>query len=94
MLDQAEEIGPGVGERAANVILGEALQLPEHRLSHVAQVTVQVLLREIIDHTRQDVAEVKEPRFQALLETTAEVLEGLETAFRHYSERKEPAWKH
>ena len=55
---------------------------------------IREMLRKIIDHARQDVAQVKEPRFQALLETTAEVLEGLETAFRHYSERKEPAWKH
>jgi hypothetical protein len=51
------------------------------------------MLRELIDHTRRDVEQVKEPRFQALLETTAEVLGGLETAFKHYSERKEPAWK-
>jgi hypothetical protein len=54
---------------------------------------LQQLLRELIEHTRRDVMQVKEPRFQALLETTAEVLSGLETAFRHYSERKEPAWK-
>ena len=48
---------------------------------------------ELIEHARRDVNQVKEPRFQALLETTAEVLGGLETAFKHYSERKEPAWK-
>jgi hypothetical protein len=33
VLDQAEEIGPGVDERAANLILGEPFELPEHRLS-------------------------------------------------------------
>jgi hypothetical protein len=54
----------------------------------------QKILRELIDHARRDVDQVKEPRFQALLETTAEVLGGLETAFKHYSERKEPVWKH
>ena len=54
---------------------------------------IQKLLRELIEHARRDVNQVKEPRFQALLETTAEVLGGLETAFKHYSERKEPAWK-
>jgi hypothetical protein len=53
---------------------------------------IRVMLREVMDHMRQDVAQVTDPRFQALLETTAEVLNGLETAFRHYSERKEPAW--
>jgi len=54
---------------------------------------IQRMLRELIDHTRLDVEKVNEPRFQALLETSAEVLGGLETAFKHYSERKEPAWK-
>ena len=54
---------------------------------------IQKLLRELIEHARRDVNQVKEPRFQALLETTAEVLGGLKTAFKHYSERKEPAWK-
>jgi hypothetical protein len=53
VLDQAEEIGPGGGQRAASVILGEPFQLPEHRLAHVAQVTVQVLFREIIDHGKR-----------------------------------------
>jgi hypothetical protein len=55
---------------------------------------IQAMLRELINHTRHDVAQVKEPRFQALLETTAEVLSGLEIAFQHYNEQKEPAWKH
>ena len=50
VLDQAEEIGPGRGQRATSVILADSFELPEHRLSHVAQVTVQVLLRELIDH--------------------------------------------
>ena len=54
---------------------------------------IQRMLHEVMDHARQDVEKVKEPRFQALLETTAEVLGGLETAFRHYSEGKERAWK-
>lgn len=46
-----------------------------------------------MEHARQDIGKVKEPRFQALLETTAEVLLGLETAFRHYGEEKEKAWR-
>jgi hypothetical protein len=56
--------------------------------------TITPKTSKLIDHARRDVDQVKEPRFQALLETTAEVLGGLETAFKHYSERKEPAWKH
>jgi hypothetical protein len=54
---------------------------------------VQHMLDELIAHSRQDIEQVKEPRFQALLETTAEVLTGLRTAFRDYSEGKETAWR-
>ena len=54
---------------------------------------IQELLKDLIDYTRQDLDKVKEPRFQALLETTAEVLTGLQTAFSHYSQGKEKAWK-
>ena len=38
---------------------------------------LQAGLTELIDHARQDIDRVAEPRFQALLETTAEVLKGL-----------------
>jgi hypothetical protein len=55
---------------------------------------IQNMLDELITHSRQDIEQVKEPRFQALLETTAEVLNGLKTAFRDYSEGKEKVWKH
>ena len=58
MLDQAEEIGPGRSQRAANVVFGEPFQLPDHRLSHIAQVAVQVLLREVIHHGYESVTDV------------------------------------
>jgi len=51
------------------------------------------MLQDLIDHTRQDIERVEEPRFQALLETTAEVLIGLQTAFTDYREGKEKAWR-
>jgi hypothetical protein len=54
---------------------------------------IQKMLEDLVTHTRQDLDQVSEPRFQALLETTAEVLIGLRTAFRDYSEGKEKAWK-
>lgn len=50
-------------------------------------------LREMIDHLRSDAEKVDEPRFQALCETSAEVLEGLEKAFGDYERRNEPAWR-
>ena len=50
-------------------------------------------LDELILHVRADIGRVTEPRFQALLETTAEVLTGLKTAYQHYGEKHEPAWR-
>jgi hypothetical protein len=55
---------------------------------------IQKQLRELIDHAKQDIDRVTEPRFQALLETTAEVLGGLRTAFEHYERGTEKAWRH
>ena len=54
---------------------------------------IQRMLTEVIDHLRQDTKVVAEPRFGALLETSAEVLTGLKTAFAHYDQGKERAWK-
>jgi len=47
----------------------------------------------LIEHMRADVTRVREPRFQALLETSAEVLGGVRTAFQHYGEGHEPAFR-
>jgi hypothetical protein len=49
-------------------------------------------LDELIQHAREDIDRVSEPRFQALLETTAEVLTGHRTAYQHYGEKHERAW--
>ncbi len=54
---------------------------------------IQRMLQDVIAHARQDLDAVQEPRFQALLETAAEVLTGLRAAFAHYREGKETAWK-
>lgn len=53
---------------------------------------LQDQLTELIDHLRADVNRVSEPRFQALLETGAEVLSGLRLAFIHYDQNAERAW--
>ena len=44
-------------------------------------------------YTREDVERVQEPRFQALLETTAEVLTGLKKAYQDYDKKNEKAWR-
>lgn len=55
--------------------------------------TIQNELGDLIQQVRVEIDQVEEPRFQALLETTAEVLIGLQTAFRDYNLGTEKAWK-
>jgi hypothetical protein len=54
---------------------------------------IKRMLREVIDHLRQDVTKVDEPKAQALFETSAEVLQGLVTAYDHYEQESEKAWQ-
>ena len=49
--------------------------------------------QEMIQHLREDVEKVEEPRAQALFETAAEVMSGLDMAFKHYETKSEQAWK-
>ena len=51
------------------------------------------MLGELIDHLRQDTRYFDEPKAQALFETSAEVLQGLRTAFAHYEEGSESAMR-
>jgi len=50
-------------------------------------------LSQTIDHLREDIDKVDEPQFKAMFETAAEVLGGLVTAFKHYEQKNEHAWK-
>ena len=50
-------------------------------------------IQELIDHLKKDISIVDDPKAKALFETSAEVLSGLKTAFSHYEEGKEEAWK-
>jgi hypothetical protein len=54
-----------------------------------AKNRLHVLRQEIIN----SVPNIEDGRFQALLETSSEVLDGLERAFDHYSRKSEAAWK-
>ncbi|WP_055479725.1 hypothetical protein [Sphaerimonospora mesophila] len=51
------------------------------------------MLTEVAEHAREDVLKIDEPKAQALFETTAEVCQGLATAFEHYDRQSEPAWQ-
>lgn len=50
-------------------------------------------IQELIDHIKRDISRVDDPKAKALFETSAEVLGGLKTAFSHYEEGREEAWK-
>ena len=47
----------------------------------------------LIQHLREDVKKVEDAKGQALFETAAEVLTGLEAAFKHYEQKSEDAWR-
>ena len=59
--------------------------------AHTANVRKE--FRELIEHLRGDTNKIDEPKAQALFETAAEVISGLDTAFKHYEEKSEQAWK-
>ena len=60
-------------------------------IHHTQKIKVQ--MRQLIDHLREDVGKVTEPKAQALLETSAEVLTGLVKAFDDYEDKAEKAWR-
>jgi hypothetical protein len=61
---------------------------PRHHTAKLKQ-----MLTETLEHARQDVAKVSDPKAQALFETTAEVLGGLKKAYEHFEQGSEGAWK-
>lgn len=50
-------------------------------------------MQELVDYLRRDIGKVDDPKAKALFETSAEVIKGLITAFSHYEEKSEEAWK-
>ncbi|GGI25373.1 hypothetical protein [Bradyrhizobium guangdongense] len=54
---------------------------------------MQKAFQEIRNHLREDVQKVDEPQLKAMFETSAEVLGGLEKAFRDYEQKNEKAWR-
>jgi hypothetical protein len=59
--------------------------------AHTANIRKE--FQQMIQHLREDVEKVEEPRAQALFETAAEVMSGLDMAFKHYETQSEQAWK-
>ncbi len=54
---------------------------------------MQKALHDIRNHLREDIQKVEEPQLKAMFETSAEVLGGLEKAFRDYEQKNEKAWR-
>ena len=54
---------------------------------------MQKALQEVRQHLREDIQKVDEPQLKAMFETSAEVLGGLEKAFRYYEQKNEKAWR-
>jgi hypothetical protein len=67
-------------------------RIDESDARHHAQ-KMQNRLQETMDHLRQDVERVDDPKLKALFETSAEVLGGLVKAFQDYERKNESAWR-
>lgn len=50
-------------------------------------------LQETMDHLREDIEKVDDPKLKAMFETAAEVLGGLKKAFGDYEKKNESAWR-
>ena len=60
---------------------------------HLTEETIKHL-DNLIAEVRKNIEAVPEPKAQALFETTAEVLNGLRTAYEHYEVGSEAAFRH
>ena len=61
--------------------------------SKIHSQNIRQEFQEMVDHLRRDTGKIKDPKAKALLETSAEVLSGLITAFKHYEDGIEEAWR-
>jgi hypothetical protein len=65
---------------------------PKNNPVHHTQ-KIKARMGQLIEHLREDVGKVAEPKAQALFETSAEVLTGLVKAFDDYERKSETAWR-
>ena len=54
---------------------------------------IKARMGQLIEHLREDIGRIAEPKAQALFETSAEVLAGLVKAFDDYEKKSEAAWR-
>ena len=67
--------------------------MPGHDDPHTHSVNIREMLTNVIEHAREDIHKVDDPSAKALFETTAEVLIGLRTAYEHFEQKSEEAWR-
>lgn len=65
---------------------------PESDPCHHAR-NIKGMLDEVARHCREDVGRLDDPKAKAMFETTAEVLRGLITAYDHYEQGAEQAFR-
>ena len=71
--------------------MADRMQFPESDPRHHT-AKIKRMLAEVREQARQDLGKITDPKAQALFETTAEVVAGLEKAYDHFERRSEPAW--
>jgi len=67
------------------------LSSKHHPVHHTLKIKAR--MGQLIEHLREDVGRITEPKAQALFEASAEVLTGLVKAFNDYEKRSEAAWR-
>jgi hypothetical protein len=72
--------------------MSDGMQYDESDPRHHTQKLKQTL-KDTAQHAREDVSNISYPKAQALFETSAEVLLGLEKAFEDFEPKREEAWK-
>ena len=64
-----------------------------HDDPHTHSANIREMLTNVIEHAREDINKVDDPSARALFETTTEVLIGLRTAYEHFEQKSEAAWR-
>jgi len=79
----------------ASTISQTAIQLKDITSRDPREHTAQLgrVLQQLSEHLRRDVEKVDDPKAKALFETSAEVLVGLQKAYRDFETGTEGAWK-
>lgn len=67
----------------------------KHDSTKTSEITgrMQERLADLAEQMRSEVGHSEDARLGALLETSAEVLTGLRTAFQHFEKGQEKAWQ-